>query len=163
MQCNQFEDLKLKIEMVPKTLWNKNLRYILNPKKWQEIRKIELKRCIGVNYSYHCELCKRIRPSLDCHEIWHYNEKEKVQTLNGLIMLCKQCHLIKHIGFATHLALEDKCNFQGLIQHFCWVNNTTRSEFLKHYEEEFSKWEVRSQIQWTQDLKYIIEYPLEIF
>lgn len=163
MSTNRFDYLKLKIEMVPKTLWNINLRYLLTNKKWQEIRKNELKRCVGKQYYYHCEICDRQFNSLDCHEIWHYNDQEKLQTLDGLIMLCKQCHLIKHIGFATNLALDDKCNFAGLIRHFCWVNNATNSDFYEHYLIEKAKWRERSKHQWNQNLKYIVEYPLELF
>ena len=160
---NSFPHLKLKIEMVPRTLWNINLRYLLTVKKWQQIRKNELKRCVGEQYFHHCEICKRPKNTLDCHEIWHYDYDNKLQTLNGLIMLCKQCHLIKHIGFATNLAMDGNCNFEGLIRHFCWVNNTTSNEFLEHYLEELDKWKHRSQFEWKQNLKYIVEYPMEMF
>jgi hypothetical protein len=59
--------------------------------------------------------------------------------------------------------MEGKCNFQGLIRHFCWVNDATSDDFYQHYLIEKAKWDDRSQHQWNQDLKYIIEYPLELF
>lgn len=150
--------------MVPKPLWNTNLRYLLTNKKWQQIRKIELSR-VKDNYQYRCEICSRPKDSLDCHEIWHYDDENKIQTLNGLIMLCKQCHLIKHIGFSTNLAMEDKCNFQGLIRHFCYINKMTPADFYEHYLQEYAKWEERSKHEkWEQNLKYIIEYDnIELF
>lgn len=150
--------------MVPEPLWNTNLRYLLKQKKWQEIRKHELKRTLDSQFQYRCEICSRPKDELDCHEIWHYNDEEKIQTLNGLIMLCKQCHLIKHIGFSSGLALEGRCNFHGLIRHFCVVNKMTPEDFYEHYKEEFAKWEKRSEHkEWKQDLKYIIEYHIELF
>ena len=150
--------------MVPQPLWNTNLRYLLTPKKWQEIRKHELKRVTDTEYRYRCEICTRPKDSLDCHEIWDYNEETHIQTLNGLIMLCKQCHLIKHIGFSTGLAMEGKCNFDGLIKHFCHINKLTPADFYEHYLEEFSKWERRSKhTDWKQDLKYIIESHIVLF
>lgn len=150
--------------MVPETLWNVNLRYLLKPKKWQEIRKIELKRVQNDSYQFCCEICNRAKDSLDCHEMWSYNDETLVQTLDGLIMLCKQCHLIKHIGFATNLAMEDKCNFEGLIEHFCSINKMTPTDFYQHYREEYEKWEERSKHNWTQDLKYITNHhKIELF
>lgn len=160
---NKFENIPLKIEMVPKPLWNTNLRYLLTNKKWQQIRKIELSR-VKDNYQFKCEICSRPKDSLDCHEIWHYDDVNKIQTLNGLIMLCKQCHLIKHIGFSTNLAMEGKCNFPGLIRHFCYINKMTPDDFYEHYEEEYAKWEERSKHEnWDQNLKYIVEYDIELF
>jgi hypothetical protein len=157
--------------MVPEPLWNTNLRYLLTNKKWQEIRKQELKRirCSEEDRKAHgklhrCEICSQPKDSLDCHEIWHYNDEDKIQTLNGLIMLCKQCHLIKHIGFSSGLAMEGKCNFHGLIRHFCMVNKMTGEDFYEHFKEEYAKWEERSKHkEWQQNLKYIIEYHIELF
>ena len=145
--------------MVPQTLWHNNLRYLLKAKKWQEIRQHELKRVKDADYRFRCEVCSRAKDSLDCHEIWDYNESDRIQTLEGLTMLCKQCHLIKHIGFSTHLAMEGQCNFPGLIRHFCQVNNKTPAEFYEHYLEEYARWEERSKYNdWKQDLKYIINH-----
>ena len=156
---SKFIHLPLKIEMVPETLWHNNLRYLLKPKKWQEIRKHELNRIKNADYQFPCEICNQVKDSLDCHEIWNYNEEERIQTLNGLIMLCKQCHLIKHIGFSTYLALDGKCNFEGLIRHFCWVNKLTPADFYEHYLEEYAKWEERGKYNdWKQELKYIINH-----
>jgi len=150
--------------MVPKTLWNANLRYLLKLKKWQEIRKHELNRVKNDQYQYCCEICTRPKDVLDCHEIWHYNDDTRIQTLEGLTMLCKQCHLLKHIGFSSGLGLEGKCNFDGLIRHFCHINKLTPAEFYDHYLEEFAKWEERSKYDdWKQDLKYIIESRIVLF
>lgn len=150
--------------MVPKTLWNTNLRYLLKPKKWQEIRKHELNRVKNDQYQYCCEICTRPKDVLDCHEIWSYDDVNRIQTLSGLTMLCKQCHLLKHIGFSSGLGLEGKCNFDGLIRHFCHINKLTPADFYDHYLEEFARWEERSKHDdWKQDLKYIIESRIVLF
>lgn len=150
--------------MVPQPLWNTNLRYLLTPKKWQEIRKHELKRIRNDKYQHCCEVCTRQKDVLDCHEIWSYDDENRIQTLIGLTMLCKQCHLLKHIGFSSGLALEGKCNFSGLIRHFCYINKSTPEDFYEHYQEEYAKWEERSKYNdWKQDLKYIIESRIELF
>ena len=160
---SKFKDIKLKIEMVPEPLWNTNLRYLLKPKKWQEIRKIELKRTQNDKYQFCCEICTRAKDSLDCHEIWVYDDVNHIQTLEGLIMLCKQCHLIKHIGFSSNLAMEGKCNFNGLIQHFCYLNKLTPEDFYNHYLEEYGKWEERGKHEWTQNLNFITNYKVALF
>ena len=158
-----FENIKLKIEMVPQPLWNLNLRYLLKQKKWDQIRKRELKRVKNEKYQYVCEICKNPKDVLDCHEIWNYDDEFKIQTLTGLMMLCKRCHLIKHIGFATNLAMEGKCNFDNLIRHFCMINKLNADDFYDHYEQQVALWDERSKHKWTQDLKFITEYPIEIF
>lgn len=160
---SKFENIRLKIEMVPQPLWNLNLRYLLKQKKWDEIRKKELKRVKNEKYQYVCEICKVPKDSLDCHEIWDYNDELRIQTLVGLSMLCKKCHLVKHIGFATNLAMEGKCNFENIIRHFCMINKLNADEFYEHYESELETWEQRSKLEWKQDLKFITEYPIEMF
>ena len=152
------KDLKLCIELVPITAWNVNLRYLLHPKKWQEVRKVVLKKGNG-----KCHICNRERKSFDCHEIWEYNEIENLQTLVGIIPLCKTCHLCKHIGFATSLAMDDKMDFDAIIRHFCWVNGCCKEDFLRHYNEEMQKWEIRNTKQWKQDLSYIVNFGIDLF
>lgn len=160
---SKFANIRLQIEMVPKTLWNENLRYLLTNKKWGDIRKLELARVSDGHGRYRCEICTLQKESLDCHEIWHYNDGEKIQTLKGLVMLCKKCHLIKHIGMASNLAMDGLCNIDGLIKHFCLVNKLTPADFLEHYEEEYVRWEERSKHEWTQDLEYIVNAPIQLF
>ena len=145
--------------MVPKTLWNVNLRYLLTDKKWQEVRRSEFNR-IGKSEDgfYRCEICTAKKTTLDCHEIWEYNDEEVIQTLTGLIMLCKKCHLIKHIGFATKLCNEGRMSMGALVNHFSLINVVHKSVFEKHFEEEYAKWTERSEKQWKQNLDYIFKY-----
>ena len=154
----KFKDLKLKIEMVPQTLWNVNLRYLLTNKKWQEIRQSEFRRIGTHNGYYECEICLARKSSLDCHEIWDYHDNNTIQTFKGLVLLCKKCHLIKHIGFATKLCNEGKMSMKSLVNHFSYVNKVGEDVFEQHFEEEYAKWEQRSEVDWKQNLDYIYGY-----
>lgn len=151
------DELKLCIELVPRPLWNKNLRYILHDKKWKEIRQ-EVLRIHG----QECKICKKQPNKLDCHEVWHYDDINLVQSLVEIIPLCKQCHLLKHIGMATNLAWEGRCNIQGLIRKFCSINRVPVKVFLDHYEEEIAKQEWRDQQIWTQDINFVLNYDIEL-
>jgi hypothetical protein len=50
------------------------------------------------------EICKETgktqgyKHNVECHEIWEYNDEDKIQKLIGLISLCPICHLTKNIS-----------------------------------------------------------------
>jgi len=64
--------LKLTIEMVPESTWEKNLRNFLGPDKWRLIRKD-----VYWKANYKCQICgaEPDRGKLHCHEIWGYDDK----------------------------------------------------------------------------------------
>ena len=90
---------------------------------------------------------------MDCHEIWHYDDTEHVQTIAGFLALCKWCHHIKHLGFAAVLQSRGELDYECLIRHFMTVNQCSRATFLKHRDEAFDQWEARSRHQWRVDLQ----------
>jgi len=152
------DGLKLNIEFVPKPLHHKNLRYLLKPKIWQDIRK-EVMRTRGMV----CSVCGRSpKKTPDCHEVWHYDDKMFIQSLADIVPLCKTCHLVKHIGFATILALDDNCNLQGIIRKFCSVNNCTIDRFMEHYYKELEKWDWRNEQEWEQDISFIYAFGVNL-
>ncbi|MCL0052036.1 hypothetical protein M1M92_00870 [Peptococcaceae bacterium] len=70
------------------------------------------------------------------------------------------CHRVKHIGFwgtadgrkiLEKIGLTEEDFKEGLINHFCKVNNCTREDFKKHVEESFRIWSKRSKYEWKQD------------
>lgn len=88
---------------------------------------------------------------MNLHEIWKYDDKNHIQTLDGFILLCKMCHHVKHIGLAGILANEGKLDYDKVIEHFCKVNNCSKRDFERHEKDAFETWRRRSKHQWKQD------------
>lgn len=88
-------DPKLSVELIPMTSWYSNVRSNVTSKQWDIIRKDTYKKA-----NYKCEICggKGMTHSVECHEIWDYDEKTKLQKLVRFIALCPNCHKVKHIG-----------------------------------------------------------------
>jgi len=149
----QSNKLKLTIELVPSSSWYNNLRKYLPRRKWDEIRKRTYAK-----YEYKCGICGT-EGRLECHEMWDYDDENKIQRLTGFIALCPMCHFVKHIGMAGILSSEGKLNYEKVIEHFMKVNNCDRKTFETHIREEFTKWRTRSQYKWHVDLG---EYKQEL-
>jgi hypothetical protein len=151
--------MRLEIELVPKTIWNSNVRSFLTPKEWNKIRKRQYDKA-----GYKCEICSA-EAKLHCHEKWQYEDEKHVQKLTGLMALCEKCHMIKHAGFSMHTEEgKRKYDRNKLIEHFCKVNNCSEEGFLKHEKEAFDKWKERSMFKWEQDFglhKNLINQELE--
>jgi len=140
------KELKLKIELVPKTSWYNNLRKYMDRKDWDRIRKQTY-----ANYEHKCGICGN-EGRLNCHEIWEYDDKKHSQKLIGFIALCDLCHHVKHIGLAGILADEGKLDYDTVVQHFMKVNSCDKDTFVKHKREAFKQWRERSRHKWQVDL-----------
>ncbi|KKQ41912.1 MAG: hypothetical protein US60_C0027G0012 [Microgenomates group bacterium GW2011_GWC1_37_8] len=147
-------DLKLTIELVPSSSWNQNLRSLLKPQMWENLRKEVYKK-----YNYKCAICLQPgglparRVSLHAHEVWKYDDENHVQKLVDLIALCSKCHAIKHIGFAGIQASVGYLDYEELVKHFMKVNNCNRETFEKQQKEAYKKFEKRSKYEWSLDLQ----------
>ena len=141
------EKIKLTIELVPKTAWYKNVRSEVSKDRWDELRK----ECYR-NANYKCEVCGGTGPKwpVECHEIWHYDDINKKQTLTGLIALCPDCHTVKHPGLA-----QIKGKFDVVIDQLMSVNDMEYWEATAYVEQAFNVWEERSQHQWELDITYL--------
>lgn len=142
----EVEELKLKIELVPKTSWFDNLRNRMERNDWDNIRKQTY-----ADYGDKCGICDA-EGRINCHEIWEYDDKKHVQKLTGFISLCDMCHHVKHIGLAGILADEGKLDYDKVVEHFMEVNRCKRGIFMKHRKEAFSQWRERSSHEWQMDL-----------
>lgn len=143
--------MKLIIEVIPQSLWGVNLRDQLGQTAWARVRK----ECY-VKAGHRCEICGgqgRSHP-VECHEIWRYDDEQRVQTLAGLIALCPACHEVKHYGRACAFGRAAAAQ-----RHFLNVNSCTPQEMRIHIDESKALWQRRSEFQWTQDLSWFDENP----
>lgn len=141
-------ELKLKLHLIPQTSFYYNLRSYLGRTQWSK-----LSRRIREKHNYKCQYCGFVEDRINkkytnLHEIWKFDEKNKIQKLIGFECICSDCHNIHHWGFSKFKGL----NLEYLIKHACRVNNCTPQQFKKHIEKEKEIWYRRSQIKWKIEL-----------
>lgn len=154
---NHFTELKtyetrlLNFQLVPQTVFYKNLRSMLSPSHWKSISKKirETKRCTicGTNVSNIAEL--------DAHEVWRYDDKNHIQYLDNIISVCKNCHMTIHIGLAN-----TKGNGEKALLWYAKVNKLSPEDAAKDMRKAFCIWIARNQYEWKKDsdiLKRITE------
>ena len=94
---------------------------------------------------------------MECHEIWEYDDVNHIQKLIGLISLCPNCHLVKHIGRAIAMGNE-KIPLNQLAK----VNKWTTLQVEQHVIESFKLHKQRSKFKWTLDLSLLENEPYNI-
>lgn len=146
--------MKLNIDLVPSSAWYNNVRAILTKEQWDFVRKQ-----VSDQAWNKCEICDGVGPKhpVECHEIWEYNDKKKIQKLVGLIALCPDCHTVKHFGLAQITNKQEKA-----LKHLMKVNKITKKAAEKYIADEFMKWAERSSKQWKLDISYLKNYGIDI-
>ena len=148
----------LTIELIPKTCHFSNARTMVSTKNWDKIRFMSYEKAKN-----KCELCKDIgknqgyKHNLECHEIWHYDDVNKIQTLLGLISLCPICHKTKHYGRAKAMGYDVICQNQMMK-----VNKWTIEQVNQHIQDSFKEYIERSKFKWTLDLSVLTKEPYNI-
>jgi hypothetical protein len=142
--------LKLTIELIPSSSWQNNLRDILKPNMWDDIRKKVYKK-----NNFKCSVCGQKR-KLQAHEIWKFNKRTHIQKLVDIVPLCFLCHMVKHIGFAS-LVIKRPIN-QRLIKHFMEVNGCNRETFQKELKVAIKNFQDRSRYDWELNLTKLKDF-----
>jgi hypothetical protein len=145
--------IKLSIELVPSTCWFSNVRTLLPTKEWDRLRKESYAKA-----NHKCEICGQNgrdqgrRHPVECHEIWEYDDKKKVQKLKGLISLCPHCHMVKHFGRSTAIGQQDV-----VMKHLETVNGWNHKQAAKYLAEVFNTHNERSSCKWSLDIQILTE------
>lgn len=141
--------IKLVPEMIPRTSFFRNLRSMLNQTEWDVVRR-ECYRKAG----HVCEICggRGNRWPVECHEVWDYNVKDRVQKLVRLIALCPACHEVIHIGLAGVRGREKQA-----IKHLMKVNRLSELDALAVVAQAWQLWERRSGMNWTLNVDTVME------
>lgn len=141
---------RLKIELVPSPLWGKTLAKRLPSRVWYAI-----KRSIMKTRGEKCEFCGHEGRKLMLHEAYAYDDKQLVQKLTDLKLICQDCHDVKHIG--RSMQVYDNERILYLREHFCKVNQCGIKDFDRHLKEEYLAWLRRSNRKWKQDSTSLAE------
>ena len=145
--------LKLSIELIPKALWEQNLRSGegLGKGRWDKLRR-ELTK----EHGSRCAICGAIGKRLHGHEVWDYREKKTVGTsvLLRVEIVCVDCHDIHHWARTTKLFEAGKITaerYRNLRKHFRVVNGCRQEVFDDHFLQSARVWEERSKKRWKID------------
>jgi hypothetical protein len=150
----QEKEIKLTIELVPETCWMSNVRSAISPEDWDKIKRMCATRAGNL-----CEICKGRGPkwAVECHEVWHYDDKTKIQTLMSMTSLCPSCHEVKHMGFAGVRGREKEATM-----HLAKVNGWTSKQAAAYVDEQFEVWKKRSRKQWTLNLDFLDKLNVKV-
>jgi hypothetical protein len=138
---------RLTVEMVPGTCHFSNLRSNLSKKDWDTLRA-ECFRLAG----HRCQVCggRGATHAVECHEVWEYDDAQRLQTLTGLMALCPVCHKAKHMWLARQKGWADMAERQ-----LCRVNGWSRGEMEAYLDEAFRVYELRSTHEWQLDISWL--------
>jgi hypothetical protein len=147
-------DILLTVELVPRSCFFSNLRSNLKKKDWDTLRHACIHRA-----GHRCEICgsRGGGYSLECHEIWEYDDAAGVQRLTGLVSLCKACHRVKHMVLARHMGWHLAAE-----RHLMQVNGWNEPEMMEYLDVQFSLFESRSEREWLLDIGWLSHLDVEI-
>lgn len=145
---------RLVVELVPRSCFFSNLRSNLTKKDWDKLRHLTIE-----NADHQCEVCGSNGNGypLECHEVWYYDDNMLVQSLAGLVALCKACHRSKHMALARHKGWEVSAE-----NHLMRVNGWDRRTLELYLEEAFVIFEQRSELNWSLDITWLSSYNVII-
>lgn len=133
---------KLALELVPSTMWGKNVRAFVSWENWNKL-KWEFQ-------SANCAVCGKEGYSRELHEQWQFDDKRCIQRLVGLIEICQDGHLAMHLGRAE---LIGKAAFAR--EHLKAVNAWSDQQTDRHISTAFAKWHRRSKRNYSLDLSWL--------
>ncbi len=138
---------KLSVELVPASCWCSNVRDHVTREQWDQLRRETYRHA-----QYRCEVCHGEGPEwpVECHEVWHYYDTNRVQTLVRLMALCPACHRTKHIGLA-----EVNGDLAEARSHLAQINGWTEGETEAYLAHVWQVWEARSAHDWRLDVSWL--------
>jgi hypothetical protein len=145
---------KLTVELVPRTCWFSHVCDHVSPEQWNRLRKQTARQAKSI-----CGICGGRGPRwpVACHEVWHDDDAQYVQTLVRLSAVCPACQAVKHLGVA-----ELKGHLAEAQAHFIQVNEWTEAETEAYLAHVWRVWEERSEHEWTLDLSWLKACGLEV-
>jgi hypothetical protein len=151
---NQFGDIRLSVELVPKTCWFSNVRDHVTKGEWDKLRNASYERAGNI-----CEICggRGEKHPVECHEIWEYDDDDSTQTLKGLISLCPVCHEAKHIGLAFLHGRGEMAK-----KHLSKANNWADEKTEQYLKLVRAIWLERSKHEWKLNFDWLVNQGVRI-
>lgn len=143
--------------MLPRNLFNENIRAKVSTEQWNLIRYDCYRRA-----NYKCEICGITRNEnstviFHCHENWVFDYKKKWAKIDKLMCLCSKCHHCIHFGYS--ISQRNIKYSLELVEHWAVVNfgivkRETMSKWILHYKDECYNCDVKNAINWKVDLNW---------
>lgn len=149
--------LPLAIELVPVSCWYRNVRANVSPLTWSALQRLAFAAAGG-----RCEICGGVGPThpVECHEVWHFDDRLRVQRLDRLIALCPLCHRVKHMGFTLAQGRADRT--EEALAWFCRINDVGPAVAVSHIQSVFAEYQARSQHRYQLDVELLRRYSVDI-
>jgi len=144
---------KLTIELVPTTCSFSNVRSQVSKKTWDKLRKQSYS-----DANNKCEICfssgrkQGYKHDVECHEMWEYDDENKIQKLVKLISLCPRCHQVKHIGRTTVVGKQ-----KIALKHLELINNWNHKQVVQYLADAFITHRWRSNWYWSLDISVLTD------
>ncbi|TYS60710.1 hypothetical protein FZD47_21110 [Bacillus infantis] len=133
-QEKKIDQFKLRIDWKPSRYHGHTVRKNLKQRTWQKVRGKVL-----VDNNFTCSICGFSPESeekmklLHVHEIEEYSQDELLCILQGLDLICANCHSFYHFGRSvTHF---NKTQMDNIKKHFMKVNNCSEIDFKDYYSQ----------------------------
>jgi hypothetical protein len=122
------------------------LRRTRRRKEWEALRRTVLEA--AENTCKHCEAVYESR--LVCHEVWAYDDLNRVATLTAFEIVCRDCDSVLHFG--KSLLIGGKKGDEGTaergkqaVKQLMKVNRISKKQANKLIDDAFGKWIDRSK------------------
>jgi hypothetical protein len=143
--------MELKIELIPRTSWGKNVRTNVKKNDWDKIRKAVYEKA-----NMECQICNEKSKTLHAHEVWEFDEKNHIQKLVDINGICEDCHNAIHYGRAQKIGTAKQAK-----EHFMKVNQCDGLDWFDEVERAKEDFTRRSRIsEWQLDISLIKEYGI---
>lgn len=141
---------RLRIQMVPEKASGHNLRGLIPSTQWDRI-----KNAAFAVAGHRCEACGGVGSShpVECHELWDFNQKLRLQKLNGLQVLCPDCHGAAHIGFSKKS--KSPQTYERIRGKLMSVNGLTGDQVDKYIRMAFASHNETRDMLWVMDLSWL--------
>lgn len=147
----------LQVELVPSTSWYRNVRSNVSSATWAALQRLTFTAA-----GRQCEICGGVGPAhpVECHEVWKYDDRLRLQKLVRLIALCPRCHRVKHIGLTLAQGRRDRT--EEALEWFCHVNQVAPHVALAHIQSVFAEHQIRSQHRYQLDVELLRRYGVDL-
>lgn len=112
---------KLIIDLVPGTMWGKNVRAVVSIEVWDTLRwnfgatwakphfpRFRISDGHNIRSNAACGGCGVQVEEMELHEVWKYDDEKLIQKLDRLVPMCRKSHLVLHMGRAKKVGQGDE-------------------------------------------------------
>jgi len=148
--------VKLSIELIPSNSYGNNLRGLLRGCTWDRLRKATYEEA-----DHQCEICgsnglaQGRKHRVEAHEVWSYDDENRIQTLERLQALCPLCHQAKHIGRSLSVGAGART-----VRHLAKVNRLTKEVAEDYINRSLEEHTLRSHGDaWLLNISHLLTHP----